>query len=198
MRALFATIFACFLLLTVAPLAAQTTPTESPPADPPSTQPTPPPTAPSAPPVEQPEPTSADDQLLAAAATPSFAGIEEVERRTVLALLDSRHWPLRAFALMRLERYRPGPELEALITPRLCDESWQVRCYAIAAARRMGVDIPSELLAEESEPAVIRTALRAGLTLDPKIVSRGARVLMRTPRRRPTPSRHRDRRPLRR
>ena len=109
----------------------------------------------------------------------AWAGLDEAEQRLVTRLLASEHWPIRAFAMMRLERYA-GPEVETMLRARLADESWQARCFALRTAYRMGVGLAAADLVDESDARVIRTALRCGVPVDPERLERGARTLMRS------------------
>jgi len=70
-------------------------------------------------------------------------------------LLDSKSWPLRAFAVMRLERY---------------DCEGRVRSYAFACLARRGVVVPEDRLAAEIDPRVVRTILRGRYRLPQKSV----------------------------
>ena len=120
-------------------------------------------------------------RVLPAADRPAWSEIEEPEQRLVRSLLDSPHWPMRALVLMRLERYR-GPEVEAFVKTKVADETWQVRCFALRAAHRIGIELAPEVLAGEREGRVIRAAVRRGFTIEPVHLERGARKLLRTKR----------------
>lgn len=125
--------------------------------------------------------------LLALAAAPrsveggtvAFETIGDRERDVLHRLLDSPHWPFRAFGLLRLDRYA-GEEPGGLLRARLTDESWQVRSFAIEVAARMKLTIEDTVFAEEPDGRVMRSALRHGFTLPEDRLSLVARKLMRT------------------
>lgn len=100
------------------------------------------------------------------------------ERDVITELLASEHWPLRVFALLRLERFT-GDDVEAMVRGRLTDNTWQVRCFAIRQAIQMGYHVDPTELPGEAEPHVIRAAVRAGIDLDPEFVAAGTRKLLR-------------------
>ena len=108
-----------------------------------------------------------------------WSEVTETERATVTQLLEAPDWPFRAFGLLRLEHYR-GEEIESLLMPRLSDEAWQVRCFALRQAHRLNIAIAPEALAGETDGRVIRAALRYGVEIDQEKVGRGARTLLRT------------------
>ncbi len=101
------------------------------------------------------------------------------ERATLTGLLESPDWPFRVFGLLRLERFR-GDGVEALVRAGVTDSDWQVRCFALRQAQRMGIEVSAEALAAEREPRVIRAALRHGVALDDQRMKQGAKDLMRT------------------
>ena len=107
-----------------------------------------------------------------------YAEVESKERVVLRRYLDAADWPIRVFGLLRLERY-DGPEIEPILRRAAGDEAWPVRCFAIRAAMRQGVQLTAaDLPAEETEPRVIRAALRAGIELDEERVERvGLRLL---------------------
>ncbi|MHC4948809.1 MAG: vWA domain-containing protein, partial [Planctomycetota bacterium] len=111
---------------------------------------------------------------------PRLAGASAGERSALDAVLASGHWPIRVFGLLRLERYAPDG-LEPIVRRHLADEAWQVRCFALRAAQRLGLAVTvADLPPDEREPLVIRAALRAGVTLDEDLVRRTAARLLRT------------------
>jgi hypothetical protein len=79
-------------------------------------------------------------------------------------LLKDANWPIRVFALLRLERYI-GEEPQGFVSAALADEAWQVRCFAIRAAARMGVAIDPATFEKEMDPKVLRAALREGVVI---------------------------------
>ena len=93
-----------------------------------------------------------------------WSTLEEKDRAELVQLLDSPDWPIRTIALLRLERYT-GPEVKKLVETKLHDKAWQVRCFAIQQARRMDISISAADLADETDPHVIRAALRFGIDL---------------------------------
>ncbi len=101
------------------------------------------------------------------------------EQATITKLLESPDWPFRVFGLLRLERVR-GDGVEALVRTGVADPDWQVRCFALRQAHRMGIEVSAEALAAEREPRVIRAALRHGVALDDERIKQGAKDLMRT------------------
>ena len=108
-----------------------------------------------------------------------WARVSEGERVTLTRLLESRDWPFRAFGLLRLERFS-GPAVEAHLRRGVRDPAWQVRCFALRQAGRMGIAIAPEDLDGEVDPRVIRTALRHGVRLDSERITQQATTLMRT------------------
>jgi hypothetical protein len=110
---------------------------------------------------------------------PSLDKIPPVERATVKSLRESPHWPFRVFALMRLERYAPDSTRD-IIVESLEDDAWQVRCFAAATAARMGLAIAPDRVSKESDPYVIRTLLRTGVTLSPDHYVAGTQKLLRS------------------
>lgn len=117
----------------------------------------------------------------AAAGAPDWTSATELDRRLVTRLLEGDHWPMRVFALLRLERY-DGAEITGMLDAALADESWQVRVFALRARHRRGLPPPAEALAEEADARVIRMLLRCGGSMEAERLRRGARTLMRTRR----------------
>jgi hypothetical protein len=93
-----------------------------------------------------------------------WSTLEEKDPAELVQLLDSPDWPIRAIALLRLERYT-GSEVKKLVEAKLHDKAWQVRCFAIGQAGRMDISISGEELADETDPHVIRAALHFGIDL---------------------------------
>jgi hypothetical protein len=117
----------------------------------------------------------------AAAATdaepiPTLAAAGESERETIARLAASPSWVRRALAVLRLARYG-CPESEASLRSLLADRAWPVRCYALLAAARRGVPADSIRLDAESEPRVIRTALRCRFPYPKERLLNGVRTL---------------------
>lgn len=106
---------------------------------------------------------------------PHAPGAEEIA--AIDRLLASEAWPRRVIAILRLDAFP-----DALAHPRLeaamADRSPQVRCFSVLGlARRSRGDLAIDL-ASESDPRVVRTALRARVPLDPERVRRGAVQLL--------------------
>ena len=95
----------------------------------------------------------------AADVIPTLASAGESERETIARLAASPSWVRRALAALRLARYG-CPESEASLRALLSDRAWAVRCYALLGAARRGLPAESVKLDAETEPRVIRTALR--------------------------------------
>lgn len=108
-----------------------------------------------------------------------WSSLDDKTRGELSKLLDSPDWPIRVFALLRLERYS-GAALEPLLHARLHDSAWQVRCFGIRQARRMNITLSSADFADEADPHVIRAALRFGVALPEVKVSEAANALLRT------------------
>jgi hypothetical protein len=108
-----------------------------------------------------------------------WTSLPEREQQMVTALLAAPDWPIRVFALLRLERYR-GEQPAALVSQAARDRAWPVRCFAARQAQRTGVTLDQALFAREEEPRVVRAALRHGVALDVQRVAAGARKLLRT------------------
>ena len=123
-------------------------------------------------------PTSASQPAHAATTAPiklaprqPWANATEDERAATLGLIQQHSWTARCFGLQCLARYS-GTELDFFIRQLLKDEAWQVRCFAIAAGVRHGLHLQSTDFLAESEPRVLRTALRHGIPLNEEQVSR--------------------------
>src|SRR5688572_1432300 len=106
---------------------------------------TPPATQPQTAPPTRPDPfaTSSTTQP----APIAFDSLGEKERAQIESLLQSPDWPIRVFALLRLERYA-GNSVVDHVERMLKDQSWQVRCFAIRQAQRMKIEIAAESFAE--------------------------------------------------
>ncbi len=102
-----------------------------------------------------------------------FASQTDAELRLLNILLQAENWHYRCFGLLRLERF-VGDEVGPHILTMLGDPHWQVRCFAIRAAVRKGVDIPEGTFDAEQEPRVIRMAQRAGVGVPLEVVQRYA------------------------
>ena len=115
----------------------------------------------------------------AAAAGVPWAQAPPREQAVVERYLQAPDWPICVFGLMRLERYT-GEAVETMVRDGLRSESWAVRCFALRQAARIGVAIDPQDLAEETEPHVIRAALRHGVRLGPQPLERVAQRLLET------------------
>lgn len=100
-----------------------------------------------------------------------FDKAEEFDLKQLQSLLGSKHWHYRVFGLLRLERFS-GEGVKPFVLERLADEDWHVRCFAVRAAVRLGVEPPADALAKETDGRVVRLALRLGLPVDAAIVRR--------------------------
>lgn len=102
------------------------------------------------------------------------------ERQALQQYLTAADWPIRVFGLLRLERYA-GEKVQQLVHDLIRDEAWQVRCFALRHALRMGYTITqADLLPDEDAAYVIRAALRHGMALDEAVVEPLATKLMQT------------------
>jgi len=86
------------------------------------------------------------------------------ESEALNRLLNSKSWPLRAFAVMRLERYDCEASAGRLLA-MAGDTSWRVRSYGFACLARRGIVVPQDRLATELDPRVLRTILRGRYSL---------------------------------
>lgn len=102
------------------------------------------------------------------------------ERQALEQYLTAPDWPIRVFGLLRLERYS-GQKPEQLAHDLLVDDAWQVRCFALRQALRMGYTITqADLRADEDAAYVIRAALRHGVALDEAVIEPLSKKLMQT------------------
>jgi hypothetical protein len=113
--------------------------------------------------------------------TLALADAPAAERQTIERLLASTSWPKRAFAALRLERYGCD-ESRDVLTNLLKDKAWQARAFAVRALARRRIKPPetNDWFASESEPRVLRTALRHRYVIDPARIERGVRILARS------------------
>lgn len=126
---------------------------------------TPPPTAP--------ERQSAKPQ---AASLIAFADAPKVEQEAIQRMLADESWARRAVAAMRLERYDCDASRDLLLA-LLRDKTWQVRCFAIRTLAHRQITEQPTWFEAESDPRVIRTALRYGYSMDNERLARGVRTL---------------------
>jgi Mg-chelatase subunit ChlD len=109
----------------------------------------------------------------------TLADSPKVERQTLDSLLRSEAWPRRALAAVRLERF-DCEETQGKLVKLLEDDAWQVRAFAIRSLGRRGVAPVDNWLSDESEPRVVRAALRHRYPIALERLSRGVRVLSRS------------------
>jgi hypothetical protein len=112
---------------------------------------------------------------------PALAQATTTEKQTLERLLASDAWPKRAFAALRLERYGCDASRDILLR-LLKDKAWQARAFAVRtlARRRIKPSEASDWFADESEPRVLRAALRHRYVIDLTRIERGVRVLTRS------------------
>ena len=104
--------------------------------------------------------------------------VTQRERAGLEQYLKAPDWPIRVFGLLRLERYT-GPKIEQFLRDLVRDDAWQVRCFALREAIRMDYTITqADLRPDESDPRVIRAALRHGIVIDDALVEPMAKKLM--------------------
>ena len=102
------------------------------------------------------------------------------ERQALQQYLTAADWPIRVFGLLRLERYT-GEKVQQLVHDLIRDEAWQVRCFALRQALRMGYTITqADLRPDEDAAYVIRADLRHGIALDEAVIEPLATKLMQT------------------
>jgi hypothetical protein len=106
----------------------------------------------------------------------ALASAEKIERDTLERMLADESWPRRAIAGMRLERYTcaaSAQKLEGLLE----DSSWQVRAFATRSLARRQIGAKNDWFRNESEPRVLRAALRHGYPFDAQRLERGVQTL---------------------
>ncbi len=109
-----------------------------------------------------------------------FEDIPQTEGAVLSQYLEAADWPIRVFGLLRLERYH-GARVEKIIRAHIQHSAWQVRCFALRQAYRMGYDLSRGDLTElETDPRVIRTAVRVGVAFEEDELQPLAMRLMRT------------------
>ncbi|MEE2972358.1 MAG: hypothetical protein VX672_04470, partial [Planctomycetota bacterium] len=108
-----------------------------------------------------------------------LAEASESEREAIEVLQGSLAWTRRVMALLRLQRF-DCPESATLVADALHDRHAAVRCFALLVLGHRGVPQDSAWLETETEPTVIRTALRTGFRIDPLRLSRGVAALARS------------------
>ncbi|TVQ52337.1 MAG: VWA domain-containing protein [Phycisphaerales bacterium] len=105
-----------------------------------------------------------------------------LERQVLTELESAPHWPARALAAIRLERFDCAPTRDRLIEFVQHDPDWRVRANAIRSLAERSIEQGEGWFEEEAEPRVIRTALRYGYEVDAGRVHRGVRFLLRSNR----------------
>ena len=109
-----------------------------------------------------------------------WESITHRERAALEHYLTAPDWPIRVFGLLRLERYT-GEKVQQLLRDLIRDEAWQVRCFGLRQALRMGYTITqADLRPDEDAGYVIRAALRHGIALDEAVIEPLAKKLMQT------------------
>lgn len=124
-------------------------------------------------------PPDAQPRSIGAGGDSTLAAAEKIERDALQRMLVDESWPRRAIAAMRLERYTcaaSAQKLEALLK----DPVWQVRAFAIRSLANRRIAAREDWFAAESEPRVLRTALRHGYALDQVRLERGVQALARS------------------
>ncbi|MDZ4755680.1 MAG: VWA domain-containing protein [Phycisphaerae bacterium] len=99
------------------------------------------------------------DAVRAAHPSISLADVTQEERDAIERLRHGTTWVRRAFGAARLARYDCEAS-EVYLRDLLTDRAWHVRCYALLACARRGIVVRESAFASETEPRVIRTALR--------------------------------------
>ena len=99
--------------------------------------------------------------------------------KTLEYLLTADAWHYRCFGLLRLERFT-GPEVGECVLRAMQDPDWQVRCFALRAAARRGVEVPEGFFDKEPEAKVIRMAQRIGVEINPVHLKRTAEKELRS------------------
>jgi len=89
-----------------------------------------------------------------------LAAVSAEEAEALNRLGNARTWPQRALAVMRLERFDCEASAGRLLA-MAGDASWRVRAYAFACLARRGILVDEARLAQETDPRVLRTILRA-------------------------------------
>lgn len=125
-----------------------------------------------APPADPVQPTLPAPAAPAAKEQPiELATAPDAEADALNRLAGSPSWPLRALAVMRLERFDCQPSADRLLA-MASDRSWRVRSYAFGALARRGVAVPVERLLSELDPRVLRTILRGRYALPIESIDR--------------------------
>jgi len=98
------------------------------------------------------------------------------EQTTIRGLLGSDAWPRRVIAVLRLQRF-DCPESATLLADARHDRHPAVRSFAWLALGHRRIPAGSDWLMHESDPTVIRTALRAGYAIEADRLARGVGAL---------------------
>lgn len=107
---------------------------------------------------------------------PTLAETSNGERDAIERLYTAREWPKRALAAMRLERFRCEESL--IMLDRLArDREWQVRAFALRSLGRQRAE-QSDWLENETDPRVVRSALRHRFAFDPAKLETGVKRLL--------------------
>ncbi len=103
------------------------------------------------------------------------------ERTAIRNLLGALAWPRRIIAVLRLQRFDCA-ESASMVIDALHDRHVAVRSFALLVLAHRNVPQAEDWLEHETEPTVIRTALRVGYRVDPARLARGAAALSRSSR----------------
>ncbi len=129
-------------------------------------------------PASQPAATAPQAQLSGRQHAP-WSDVTPDLQEHMASLLKDANWPIRVFGILRLERYS-GSEPQRLIREAVVDKDWQVRCFALRAAARMNIVIEPAALSDETDPKVLRAALREGIALPAEQIKPHAMRLLKT------------------
>lgn len=111
------------------------------------------------------QPAAGPPQKSMAAAQLNLADAPEIEQKAIERMVCNGTWPRRAIAAVRLERYSCDATRNMLIK-LLNDRSWQVRVFAIRSLARRRIAAQPDWFMNESEPRVLRCALRYRLSVN--------------------------------
>ena len=104
-----------------------------------------------------------------------------LEQETIETLRGSLAWPRRVIAVLRLQRF-DCPISAEMVRDALHDQHPAVRSFALLVLGHRGVPQRSRWLEAESDPTVVRTALRTGFEVDQDRLARGVGALGRSSR----------------
>lgn len=110
-----------------------------------------------------------------------YAKASADERAEIEILLGSLAWPRRVVSILRLQRF-DCPESAEMVADTLHDPKLAVRCFAVLVLAHRNVPQSEDWFTGETDPEVIRTALRVGYHIDADRLARGAAALSRSSR----------------